>query len=219
MGHPRTEDGTPLHGMQVGPVGYQMCDRDIKLVTHEIVEAASFEDVKPALSQDALVTPHTYLRVGWGEVSLEGVFKLDAGAYVACATQGDADANAELSVWNMACKNPADQELIPWAIAGGGFNTDVAIAGDLWAHQLYVIGASDIPAVVGGQARFFDAYMACGVTKTLRTHNPESRLLDPTVEGAPAGASTVKILLYYPKGELTRTHVLRLRTYRPAGTF
>ncbi len=213
IGVAKTEAGALYSTPQIATTGNQMCDRDIKLVTSTLDD--SFEDLKPVLSQ--IMGPHSYKRVEWEEVSLSAVYAKDGGDnYVACANQLDASTSGVLSVWDFQCHDQTpSKNLIAWDIAGGGIKIDGNLSGNPWDHQLYVIGAPNIPASMGGQVRFFDGYLACDTGSEISTENPEAKKLDPALSPE---ASKFRIMLYYPAGA-KQTHVLRLRTYRPPGTF
>ena len=84
-----TSDGILITQTHPETVGFEMCDRDIKIVTCTVSEADSLEDLK--------YNPSTNLEVPWGEMTLVGVFKADG---VACIDQDEADASGVKSVWD-----------------------------------------------------------------------------------------------------------------------
>lgn len=201
----------PDHGVQrviVQPArtGYFMCNRDIRMRTSIFDPADSYEDLK--------TNPATNELTDWGEVTQVGCFKSDgADGYVSCDDQADADANAVLSVWDYLAndqtpaKNPIDIDL-----KGGVFYIDDALQADVdkWKHHLYVMMAPNIPASMGGQVTFFDAYMYPFRGNKMDSINTMARTLDPSVTPE---AARIRVWVYYPAG-VKLEHVMRIVTFR-----
>lgn len=202
--------------------GYFMCDRDFRLNTGLL--SGSFEDLA--------VNPTTLDRVSWNEIELDGVYKNDPiSGWIEVDDQADADANAELSVWTYQAKSQSTSALIPLDIRGGTLYVDTAVqdlsASDKWEHQFYVVMAPDLPTPYGGGVKFFDGYLLPYSGSQMSSLNQLATHLDPIKWGAPytdlTGTSDgdntkIRALLYYTKGS-KHTHVFRLITYRPPGTF
>ena len=199
-------DATPqvtLARAQPQGVGLEMCDRDILLRTATLAD--SFVDRKVDFA--------TLRLVDWNETALVGVYKLADGAMVPCVDQADADANACLSVWDYQAKHAATGLPIAYDLRGGGLTVDAGID-RTQDHQVYVVAAPSIPAVYGGQVRMFDGYLQFSPGIDVEAIEPRARALDPSKN---VHASVVRVLIYYPPG-VKLTHVLRLVTYRPAGS-
>jgi hypothetical protein len=177
--------------------------------------SASLEDIK--------IDPTTFEKLEWAELQQVGVYKKVGGDYVGCTDQADATSNACLSVWRYCAHN--QQTGVPTIIeVRDGYlivDADLDIIPqegyDPYEHQAYAIGAPLIPAIYGGQIVQFDAYLKYFVGKQLGATSPQAKALDPAGPGGPAAAE-LRIHIYYPKGT-ANTHVLRLVTYRPSGTF
>lgn len=189
--------------------GLRYCDRDVKLTTGKVTTADATEDMKVDLVTNKLVS--------WNEVSLLGCFKKDgAGDYVPCSDQVDADANAELSVWEFVPNDqgdPAKPCMIE--VLGGTMTPDSSLPAG-WDHLVFVIGAPNVPKQYGGEQRMFDGYLqAYAVNKgTIQAIAPAAQPLDPSVN--PEGGK-MKIWIYYPAGT-SHTHLMRLVTYRAPET-
>jgi hypothetical protein len=198
--------------------GYFMCDRDFKLNTG--VLSGSYEDLK--------VNTSTLERESWNEIELNGVYKNDPiSGWIEVDDQDDADTNAELSIWTYQAKHPSTSALIPIDVRGGTLAVDDSLSGETWAHQFYVVMAPDIPVAYGGGVKFFDGYLKPYSNGHMRSVNQLATKLDPekwvspytTATGTSDGDNTkICAFLYYPKGT-KNTHIFRLITYRPNGTF
>jgi hypothetical protein len=198
-------DGATVHTLEHG-AGLWQCDRDFKIKT-ATEGAASFEDLK--------ANPTTFAKENWDELSLVGVYKKDGnGVYVSCPT-GELATEACLSVWDYV---PTDNNSNPLNIEvrGGHLLVDAGVAGDIWEHQLYTILAPNIPSASGGVVRFFDGYYGHFAGGKMDAVNPSA---GPLNAGDNIEQGRLRILLYYPKGQTVLTHVLRLITYRPLGSF
>lgn len=201
----KDEDGVLLIKQQPQKVGLLMCDRDIQLNTCVVDAAGSLKDKK--------VDVPTRQEVDWNEVSLVGVFKADG---TACADQTDADVNGVLSVWDYTAIDQADGTTkIPYDIRGGALRVDGAIpvTTEAFAHRIYAVAAPDL-----GQAnlvRLFDGYIGMLAGDVLEVFSPAAKHLDPAVHPL---ASVLRVYIFHPAGA-KRSHVLRLVTYRGAGTF
>jgi hypothetical protein len=210
-----SDDGSTSPTLRATPQaarpGYYMCDRDIKLCCGQFVSSNSYEDLKH--------DPATNLRADWGEVTLVGVYKDDAGSMVACTDQADVDNNGILSVWDYQAKSGGSA--IELEIRGGGLSVATGLSGandaEKWEHQLYVIMAPGIPVANGGQVRFFDGYMKPFEGETIRAVNPSAVHLNPN-DGAGGISTVIRVCLWYPIGAKDH-HILRLITYRSLGTF
>jgi hypothetical protein len=185
--------------------GYEMCDRDIKLET----VTGAIEDLK--------INPTTQKEDNWGEVTLVGKYKDVAGTMTECADQADADTTCILTIWDYKAKKQSDLSDMAYEVRGGNLSPDPAIpANERFSHRAYVVAAPGIPAAFGGQVRLFDGYL--GVWGgDLESISPAARHLDPALG---AGASVMRLYFYHPAGTAgKRSHVLRLITYRPQGSF
>lgn len=200
----KDEDGVLLIKQQPQKVGLLMCDRDVKLNTC-VLGAGAFEDKKVDVS--------TRLEVGWNEMVAVGVFKADG---TPVADQTDADLNGVLSVWDYRAVDQADgTTLIPYDIRGGSLRVDAGIplSTEAFSHRIYAMAAPDL-----GQpnyVRLFDGYVGLLAGETLEVFSPSAKHMNPNL--AP-GASVLRVYIYHPAGA-KRSHVLRLVTYRGAGTF
>jgi len=206
------EDHDPVRVVVApGRTGYRMCDRDIKIITAKMGDE-SFEDMKVNMADN--------VRIGWGEVTVVGVYKDDgAGGYELCADQTDADSNACLTILDF---HPDDQEATPtktvYEIQGGTLWVDDSLPNDAnkWEHQVYVIVAPNIPKAMGGGVRFFDGYLYPYKGNWMQTNNTLAIELDPAQS---IEVSRLRVWAYYPAGAGSHTHILRLRTFRPTSTF
>ena len=199
---PHGPDGAPVVQSRVNQLGYYLCDRDVKLKTAVVDEASAIEDLR--------VDPSTNLRAGWGEATLVGVYKDDAGSMVQCADQADADLNAILTVVTYQAKTSGTP--IKYELRGGALYADPATSG--WENQVYAIAAPQIPLDSGGQIPFFDGYLAPYAGDWMQSINPAASEMDP--EATPL-ASELCVWVYYPAG-VKLEHVLRFVTYRPPGS-
>jgi hypothetical protein len=205
-GEPKqTGEGVMLVAPQPQSIGLELCDRDILLKT-AIVGADSFEDLKANLT--------TFVRESWGETSLVGCYKWNGTAYVACADQADADTNAVLSIWDYQAKHQTTQALVKYDVRGGGVSVD-STTPVTENTQIYAVAAPGIPASSGGGVRLFDGYLHFFAGDDVLVESPAARSLDPALATA---ASVLRIFMYYQAGA-KRSHVLRLITYRPSGSF
>lgn len=203
-----SETGVTLSQPQPQTPGFELCNKDIRLNTCIYDGASSFEDL--------LVNVSTKLREPWvGEVSSGGVWKLDAGSMVACTSQTDADLNGILSIWDYRAVDQADgTTAIKYEIRGGNIDVDGNISANIFAHQIYAVAAPDL-----GQpnyVRLFDGYLGHKAGDTVATESPQAKMLDPAP--APGLSNVLRIYVYHPAGD-KKSHVLRLLTYRPSGTF
>jgi len=166
---------------------------------------------------DVKINPTNYTKSAWCELQPVGVFKSDGGGgYVECTNQGDADTNACLSIWSYVANNQTTRAPQVIEIRDGLIYVDPTISDSL-EHQSYAVGAPQIPAVYGGQVLQFDAYLKFYKGSVLGATSPQAEALDPNGPGGRAAAE-LRIFIYYPAGT-KNTHVLRLVTYRPPGTF
>jgi len=191
--------------------GFYMCSRDFKLKCGTL-GSDSFEDLK--------VDPTTIKRISWNELSLIGVYKgNESDGYTPCTSQGDADNNAILSIWDYQARVQAGAnkgQLCEYEIRGGGLYPANPLSGsgaDLWKHQMYVIMAPDIPSPYGC-VNFFDGYLKPVESVGLSCENSVASKMDPSVVPY---ASILRIYMYYPAGAKDE-HVLRLCTYRQVDT-
>jgi len=205
-----TSEGVALTTPQPQKFGFEMCDRDFKLVTCKVAQDDAVEDLK--------VNPVTLKEEAWAgpELALVGVFKAGDPSMELCASQADADANGVLSVFEYKAYNQTDGTTqIPYNIRNGAIVKDPAIpVGERFAHRAYVIA---VPAL--GPAyfvRLFDGYLAAHPDDLLDVESPQAKLLDPAP--APGAANAVRIYVYHPQGQ-SNAHVLWMLTYRPTGTF
>jgi hypothetical protein len=184
---------------------YEMCDRDFKFETVTGV----FEDLK--------IDPGTLLEASWDEVSLVGKFKLVSGNMVECADQTDADLNCILTAWEYKAKKQSDASAIAYEIRGGNLAPEPGIpAAERFSHRAYVVAAPAIPVSFGGAVKLFDGYVGAWGNE-LESISPSARKLDPALG---AGANVLRFYFYHPQGVAgKRSHVLRLITYRPQGSF
>jgi hypothetical protein len=166
--------------------------------------------------EDLLVNTTTLKEESWGELTLIGVYKDDAGSMVECADQNDATTNAILSVWEYTAINPYTHDLLKYGLRDGFLVVDPALpAGERWTHRAYAIGAALIPGNLGGTIRLFDGYLGPAPNGVIDAESPQTTVMNPDVG---PGTSSVRLYVYYPAGS-TLSHVLRLVTYRPPGTF
>jgi len=166
--------------------------------------------------EDLKVDPATNLRSEWLELTQVGCFKLDGGAYVQVASQAEADTDAVLSVWSYRGVHQSTGLPQIVELRDGHLIVDAATSDNL-AHQGYAIAAPSIPAAYGGSITQFDAYLKYFAGKELGATSPQAKALDPNGPGGFAGGE-LRVYIYYPAGEKLN-HVLRLVTYRAAGTF
>ena len=164
---------------------------------------------------DVKINPLTYAKSQWNEVQQVGVFKLDNGTYVECPAN-EVATEACLSVWRYCAHDQTTGAPTIIEIRDGLMYVD-ADTSDSLEHQSYAIGAPMIPAALGGQIVQFDAYLKFYKGQVLGATSPQAKALDPAGPGGLASA-VLSIYVYYPKGT-QNTHVLRLVTYRPPGTF
>jgi hypothetical protein len=207
FGHAKTTTDGKLYTIVLPQTdGYQMCDRDFRLNTCIVDSYSSQVDAKINIS--------TRLESSWNELSLVGVYKSDG---TAVADQADADANGVLSVWDYAAKTQDGTAVaIPYELRGGCVTPDESILlAEKWDHRIYAVGAPGIPASYGGQVRLFDGYLGHLAGEVLNADSPSAKKLDPSLG---AGASVIRIYIFHPAGKKVN-HILRLTTYRPAGTF
>lgn len=192
-------------------VGYELCDRDFKIVTCKMAQVDAVEDLK--------IDTVTLKEVDWAgpELEIQGVYKDVAGTMTLCADQADADLNGILSVWNYKAVDQTDGTTqIPYNIRSGSLVMDPAIpAAERFSHRAYAIAVPDL-----GQSyfvRLFDGYVAGRpITGELEVESPTAKLLDPAL--APGASNVIRIYVYHPQGQ-SNAHILWLMTYRPAGTF
>ena len=196
--------------LQPQTLGFELCERDFKITTCKVGQAAAVEDL--------LVNPLTLKEAPYGgpELKLVGVYKDGGATNIPCADQADADANGILTVWDYCAYNQADgTTLIPYDIRSGALVHDPAILpAARFDHRAYIMVAPDL-----GQpnyVRLFDGYIAGRPAEgELSTESPTAKLLDPAI--AP-GANIVRVYVFHPQGE-SHAHILWLMTYRPKGTF
>lgn len=204
----RTEDGIALTQPQVQTLGWQLCDRDIKLVTCTF-GAGSVEDLK--------VNMTTLAEEPWEECALVDVYKDDgAGGMTPAVDQADADVNGILSVWDYCAKDQTQdpKTQIDYDIRDGGLITDPDIpASECYDHRAYAIGAPDLHTV-NSFVRFFDGYLGAQPDGRVEAKSPQAKRM--SVQQSLA-AGVMRIYVYHPAGA-KRTHVLRLVTYRALGT-
>lgn len=166
---------------------------------------------------DVKINPTTYVKSEWDEVQLVGCYKDGGGGtYTPCTDQTDATANAILSVWRYCAHDQNSGLPIAVEIRDG----HLIVASDISAsldHQAYAIAAPQIPANLGGSIVQFDAYLKFYAGQVLGATSPTAKALDPYGPGGPAGGE-MRVYIYYTAGT-QNDHILRLVTYRPAGTF
>jgi hypothetical protein len=185
---------------------YEMCDRDVRVET----VTGAFEDLK--------INPGTLLEENWNEVSLVGKRKLVGGNMVECDDQADADLNCILTVWEYKAKKQSDSSEIAYEIRGGNLAPDPGLpAVERFDHRAYVVAAPDIPTAFGGAVKLFDGYLGAWGSD-LESISPSARKLDPALG---AGANILRFYFRHPQGVVAgkRSHLLRLITYRPQGSF
>jgi hypothetical protein len=184
--------------------GYKLCDRDFRLCTGVLTN--SYEDLYIKASDN--------IRYDWGELTLQGCYKDDAGSMVTCTDQADADTNACLTIWNYSPKKLSDGTAVDIGLRGGAITVDPSLVGttqdDLFKHQFYAVAAPDIPSSMGGSVRFFDSYLKGVEGSTVETLNERTSPLDPTQVAA---AGILRIWMFYPEGA-KQNHILRLYTFR-----
>lgn len=168
----------------------------------------------PSLS-DVKIHPLSYTKSEWNELQQIGVYKLDNGAYVDCP-ENEVGAEACLSVWCYRARHQTTGMPQIIEIRDGLLVVDENTSDD-YEHQAFAVGAPLIPAALGGQVLQFDAYLKYYRGKVLGATSPQAKALNPNGPGGIAAAE-LRVYVYYPKGT-QNTHVLRLVTYRPPGTF
>lgn len=204
----QTQDGVILTQPQIQSFNWQLCDRDIKLLTCTMDPVAAVEDLKVNLA--------TLREEPWDEAELVGVFK-DAGAgpLVPCVDQTDADANGILTVMSYRAlnQNTAPKVEIAWEIRDGGLVVDQTIPeAERYAHRLYAVAAPGL-AAFGGAVRFFDGYMRAQPDGRVVSASPQAKRLDPEIPGA----NYVYFYVYHPAGAKF-SHLVRVVHYRELGT-
>lgn len=204
----QTPDGVILTQPQVQSYNWQLCDRDIKLITCTMDPAGAIEDLKVNLV--------TMREEPWDEAGLVGVFK-DAGAgpLVPCVDQADADASGILTVMSYRAlnQNTEPKAEITWEIRDGGLVVDQEIPEtQRYAHRLYAVGAPSL-AAFGGAVRFFDGYMRAQPDGRIVSASPQAKQLTPEIPGA----NYVNFYVYHPAGAKF-SHLVRIVTYRELGT-
>ena len=141
--------------VQPGRTDHFMCDRDIKINTGMFSDADAIEDLKVNIA--------TNKQEDWNEFSLVGCYKMVDGDYELCDDQDDADINAELTIVDYVAKNQTTLAALNFDFKGGCLWSDDALTneaeGDIWKHRLYAVFFPNIPASMGGSARFFDGYL------------------------------------------------------------
>ena len=206
----QSEEGVLLSQPQPQRVGYEMCDRDFKITTCKVTQAAAVEDLK--------LDPVTLQEVAYAgpELALVGVYKAGDPNMVVCSDQADADANGVLSVWEYQAYDQADGTTrIPYNIRNGALVCDPAIpSGERFAHRAYVIGAPGLGQLY--YVRIWDGYLAAHQDGVLDVESPAAKFMDPTP--APGASNAIRVYVRHPQGQ-SNTHVLWLLTYRPSGTF
>lgn len=204
----KTADGVVLVQPQVQTQNWQLCDRDIKIVTCTVDAATAVEDLKINLA--------TLQEEPWDECALVGVYKDGGeGSNVPVDDQADADTNGVLSVFEYKAlkQNANPKTAIPWEIRDGGIITDPAIpANERFSHKLYAVGAPDL-APLGYAVRFFDGYASAQPDNRIESKSPQAKRLDPIVPGA----NVMRFYLFHPAGAV-RSHIIRIVTYRELGT-
>jgi len=167
--------------------------------------------------EDVKINPTTFVKGAWKELAQVGVYKDGGGGtYTLCTDQTDATNNAILSVWRYCAHDQVTGLPVSIEIRDGLLIVDSGISASL-DHQAYAIAAPQIPASYGGSIVQFDAYLKFHAGKTLGATSPAAKALDPYGAGGMAGAE-LRVYVYYPAGT-QNDHILRLVTYRPAGTF
>lgn len=214
---PTNPDGIPFAIPKASGLGYVLNDRDVLICTG--VMANAYEDWK--------VDVATGERVDWEEIDFLGCHKVGSGgALVPCVDQADADQHAICSIWEYQAR--LNGQAISVEIRGGSLFVDAeekGLGGDLATqrqHQIYAVAAPNIPAVSGGQNRFFDGYLMGYKQDWMPAVSSDAMRLDPTdgtQYGIPYGeASKLRVYVYYPVGS-KHHHILRLITYRWIGSF
>jgi len=166
---------------------------------------------------DVKIDPLTCVKSQWKELTQVGCYKDGGGGtYTLCTSQTDANTNAVLSVWRYCAHSRVTGLPTSIEVRDGHLIVDSAISDNL-AHQAFAIGAPQIPASLGGSIVQFDAYLKYYAGLELGATSPSAKSLDPAGPGGPAGAE-LRVYIFYPAGEKLN-HILRLVTYRPAGTF
>lgn len=203
-------DGVSYIVPQPQTFGYEMCDRDIKIVTCKYTQADAVEDLK--------INPTTLKEEAWAgpELSLVGVYKTGSPNMVACTDQTDANTNGVLSVFEYKAYSQANGTTqIPYNIRSGALVKDPAIpANERFSHRAYVVAVPGLGSTYF--VRLFDGYMAGHPDEMLNVESPQAKLLDPTPY--PGVANAIRVYIYHPAGQ-SNAHILWLLTYRPAGTF
>lgn len=205
-----TDDGVAYTVQQPQTVSYEMCDRDLKIITCKVEQATAVEDLK--------LNPITLKEENWlgPELSLIGVYKNDGDNMALCSDQADADANGVLSVFEYKAFNQTDGTTqIPYNIRSGALVRDPAIqASERFDHRAYVIA---VPGLGSNYfVRLFDGYLAAHPDGLLDVESPQAKLLNPSIY--PGVSNAVRIYIKHPQGQ-SNSHVLWLLTYRPAGSF
>jgi len=178
--------------------------------------AALTGGLSPSL-EDIKINPTTFVKAEWGELQQVGCYKDGGGGtFTPCTDQSDATTNAILSVWRYCAHDQATGLPISVEIRDGHLIVASDIT-DVLDHQAYAIAAPQIPAAVGGSIVQFDAYLKFYKGKVLGATSPQAKALDPLGPGGAAGGE-LRVYIYYPAGT-QNDHILRLVTYRPAGTF
>jgi hypothetical protein len=205
----KTADNVLYVIQQPQDIGFELCDRDFKVTTCKMAQANAVEDKK--------INPVTFEEEDWGELLLINCYKDDVtGGIIACTDQTDANANGILTVWEYQAIDQADGTTkIVYDIRDGALISDPSIvSADRFKHRAYAVAAPGL-----GQANFvrlFDGYVAGHPDGVINAKSPQAKALDP---GPAAGLSNaLRIYIYHPAGE-SHEHILRLVTYRPAGTF
>jgi len=202
------EDGVAYAVPKPSSFGLVMCDRDMRINTCIVAAADAVEDLKMDTS--------TNKEVAWDELTLVGVYKNVNGTMTLCTTQGDADSNGVLSVWDYTAKLSGDPLL--YEMRDGMLYVDPALpTAEGYAHRAYAVVAPTIPPSYGGSIAVFDAYLGSNPDNLIAALSPQATVLDPAGEAGAAGA-VVRLYIVHPAGSKL-SHVLRLVTYRAPGTF
>jgi hypothetical protein len=205
----KTSDNVLYVTQQPQDIGFELCDRDFKIVTCKMAQADAVEDKK--------INPVTLEEEDWGELLLVNVYKDDGTAgMVPCTDQTDANTNGILSIWEYQALDQADGTTkIVYDIRDGALISDPSIvSADRFKHRAYAIAAPGL-----GQANFvrlFDGYVAGHPDGVIDAKSPQAKALNPAP--APGLANALRIYLYHPAGA-SHDHILRLVTYRPSGTY
>lgn len=210
------EDGVPYAIPKPSLYGSKLCDRDFRVTTSTVTQADAIQDLRQ--------NPATLLEEDWGELSLVGVYKDSGGAKVECDDQLDADANGTLSVFSYMARHPGSGDLISYELRDGMLYVDPSIFADASAptaeerfgHRAYAVIAPLVPGAQGGNVGVFDGYLGNPGLK-IKSLSPQAEVLDPTTAAGAAGAE-IRLYLHHPAGSKL-SHVLRLVTYRPTGSF